>query len=126
MTTINGVGGGYCNISSIALLIGLQQVYTVLFKLIYQKLVCKISKLLHNVMMVQALSENINGLNNVLIINVSNNDRSSYIHCMAHKLNLVLVSACTTIPIVRAFFDTMHFIYSIFAEPSPHDILKKL
>ena len=46
-------------------------------------------------------------------------DHSSaiYIHCMAHKLNLVLVEACKVNQMVNLFFLTLETIYCFFAQP---------
>ena len=40
-----------------------------------------------------------------------------YIHCMAHKLNLVLIEACKVNRRVNSFFLNLETIYSFFAQP---------
>ena len=40
---------------------------------------------------------------------------AAYIHCMAHKLNLVLVEACKVNRIVNSFFLTLETIYCFFS-----------
>ena len=44
-----------------------------------------------------------------------------YIHCMAHKLNLVLVEACKVNRMVSSLFLTLKTIYRFFAQPMNHE-----
>ena len=48
-----------------------------------------------------------------------------YIHCMAHKLNLVLVEACKVNRMVNSFFLTLETIYCFFAQPMNHKAFKE-
>ena len=48
-----------------------------------------------------------------------------YIHCMARKLNLVLVEACKVSRMVDLFFLTLETIYCFFAQPMNHEAFKK-
>ena len=48
-----------------------------------------------------------------------------YIHCMAHKLNLVLVEACKVNRMVNSFFLTLETIYYFFAQPMNHEAFKE-
>ena len=48
-----------------------------------------------------------------------------YIHCMAHKLNLVLVEACKVNRMVISFFLTLEIIYCFFAQPMNHKAFKE-
>ena len=48
-----------------------------------------------------------------------------YIHCMAHKLNLVLVEACKVNGMVNSFILTLETIYCFFALPMIHEAFKK-
>lgn len=43
-----------------------------------------------------------------------------YIHCLAHKLNLVLVESCTVNRTVKGFLTVLDKLYQVFAEPSNH------
>lgn len=45
---------------------------------------------------------------------------ATYIHCLAHKLNLVLVDCCTVNRSVKTFLNVIGKLYSVFAEPSNH------
>ena len=45
---------------------------------------------------------------------------ASYIHCLAHKLNLVLVECCTVNRAVKTFLNVIDKLYSLFAQPSNH------
>ena len=49
-----------------------------------------------------------------------------YIHCMAHKLNLVLVEACKVNRMVNLFFLTLETIYCFFAQPMNHKAFKEV
>lgn len=69
------------------------------------------------------MSGNISGLKTLII---NDHPNAEYVHCMAHKLNLVLVYACTKQPLAKLFFDTMQSLYCIFAEPNSHEILIKV
>ena len=48
-----------------------------------------------------------------------------YIHCMSHKLNLVLVEACKVNRMVNSFFLTLKTIYCFFAQPMDHEAFKE-
>ena len=48
-----------------------------------------------------------------------------YIHCMAHKLNLVSVEACKVNRMVNSFFLTLETIYCFFAQPMNHEAFKE-
>ena len=43
-----------------------------------------------------------------------------YIHCLAHKLNLVLVDCCTVNRSVKTLLNVIGKLYSVFAEPTNH------
>jgi len=43
-----------------------------------------------------------------------------YVHCMAHKLNLVLVESCTVNRDIKTCLNVIDKLYSLFAEPSNH------
>lgn len=45
---------------------------------------------------------------------------AAYIHCMAHKLNLVLVECCSVNHSVKTFLNVIDKLYSLLAEPSNH------
>ncbi|TKS78060.1 CD53 Cell surface glycoprotein [Collichthys lucidus] len=45
---------------------------------------------------------------------------ATYIHCLAHKLNLVLVDCCTVNRSVKTFLNVIGKLYSVFAERSNH------
>ena len=51
---------------------------------------------------------------------------AQYIHCFAHKLNLILVQSCTSLKSASNFFDCLQAVYCIFSEPYAHDLLRKL
>ena len=48
-----------------------------------------------------------------------------YIHCMAHKLNLILVEAFKVNRMVNSFFLTLETIYCFFAQPMNHEAFKE-
>ena len=48
-----------------------------------------------------------------------------YIHCMAHKLNLVLVEACKVNRMINSFFLTLETIDCFFAQPMNHEAFKE-
>ena len=48
-----------------------------------------------------------------------------YIHCMAHKLNLVLVEVCKVNRTVNSFFLTLETIYCFFAQPMKNEAFKE-
>lgn len=43
-----------------------------------------------------------------------------YIHCMAHKLNLLLVEACKVNRVASGFFCVMESLYTFFGQPGTH------
>lgn len=43
-----------------------------------------------------------------------------YVHCMAHKLNLVLVESCTVNRDIKMTLNVIDKLYSVFSEPSNH------
>lgn len=45
-----------------------------------------------------------------------------YFHCLAHKLNLVLVDACRVSRMAVGFFNTIEQLYKFFANPGSHEI----
>ena len=49
-----------------------------------------------------------------------------YIHCMAHKLNLVLVEACKANRTANTFFLTLETFYSFFSQPINHAAFKQV
>ena len=51
------------------------------------------------------------------------NPGAMYFHCLAHKLNLVLVEACRVNRIAVEFFNTIQQLYKYFSNPGSHDIL---
>ena len=69
------------------------------------------------------MSGNLTGVKTQIMNDHPNAD---YIHCMAHKLNLVLVQSCNKLASAKVFFDTMQSLYCIFSEPNSHEILMKL
>lgn len=42
-------------------------------------------------------------------------EKAVYVHCWAHRLNLVLVNACSDAPYVLDFFSTLQSLYSFFS-----------
>ncbi len=42
------------------------------------------------------------------------------VHCMAHKLNLVLVESCTVNRDIKTSLNVIDKLYSVFADPSNH------
>jgi len=48
------------------------------------------------------------------------NPTALYFHCLAHKLNLVLVNACRVNRTAVAFFNTIQQLYTFFANPGSH------
>lgn len=50
----------------------------------------------------------------------ANNPVAMYFHCLAHKLNLVLVDACRVNRMAVGFFNTIEQLYKFFANPSTH------
>jgi Domain of unknown function (DUF4371)/hAT family C-terminal dimerisation region/OTU-like cysteine protease len=50
------------------------------------------------------------------------NPVAMYFHCLAHKLNLVLVEACRVNRIALGFFNTIEQLYKFFANPGMHAI----
>lgn len=44
-----------------------------------------------------------------------------YFHCLAHKLNLVLIEACRINRTAVGFFNTIQQLYNFFANPGAHD-----
>ena len=48
-----------------------------------------------------------------------------YVHCMAHKLNLVLVEACKVNRMVNSFFFTLKTIYCFFAQSMNNETFKE-
>lgn len=49
-----------------------------------------------------------------------------YIHCLAHKLNLVVVDACADIPSSSSFFGALEALHEYFAKPGNHSHYKDL
>ena len=49
-----------------------------------------------------------------------------YVHCMAHKLNLVIVNAFKVNTTVQDFFDLIESLYCLFSQPHPHSLLQDL
>jgi len=49
-----------------------------------------------------------------------------YFHCLAHKLNLVLVYACRVNRMAVGFFNTIEQLYNFFSNPGSHDIFLKI
>ncbi len=45
---------------------------------------------------------------------------SCAVHCMAHKLNLVLVESCTVNRDIKTSLNVIDKLYSVFAEPRNH------
>ncbi|CAK6965167.1 zinc finger MYM-type protein 1-like [Scomber scombrus] len=48
-----------------------------------------------------------------------------YIHCMAHKLNLVLVDTCEVNRTANGYFLTLESLYTFFTQPGTHHAYKK-
>jgi hypothetical protein len=55
-----------------------------------------------------------------------NNPSAKYFHCLAHKLNLVLVNACRVNRMAVRFFNTIEQLYCFFAKPGRHDVYVKV
>ncbi|CAH1109478.1 unnamed protein product [Psylliodes chrysocephalus] len=49
-----------------------------------------------------------------------------YIHCMAHRLNLVVTDLCSEIDSVKDFFNTVEALYVHFSSPGNHSVLIKI
>lgn len=49
-----------------------------------------------------------------------------YIHCMAHRINLVVTDLCGEIDCVKKFFNTLESLYVHFSSPSRHNTLTKI
>ncbi|XP_046746400.1 zinc finger MYM-type protein 1-like [Diprion similis] len=49
-----------------------------------------------------------------------------YIHCLAHKLNLVVVDSCANVSLAKTFFNGLEALYIHFSQPGHHASLKKL
>lgn len=49
-----------------------------------------------------------------------------YIHCLAHKLNLVVVDSCAKVSSAAAFSNTLEALYVHFSQPSNHAHLMKV
>lgn len=49
-----------------------------------------------------------------------------YIHCLAHKLNLVVVDSCANVSLAKTFFNGIEALYIHFSQPGHHASLKKL
>lgn len=49
-----------------------------------------------------------------------------YIHCLAHRLNLVVVDSCSNISSATAFFNTLEALHVHFSQPGHHANLKKI
>ncbi|XP_023209640.1 uncharacterized protein LOC111612633 [Centruroides sculpturatus] len=49
-----------------------------------------------------------------------------YIHCLAHKLNLLVVDLCTNVSLAKTFFNGLEALYIHFAQPGHHASLQKL
>ena len=49
-----------------------------------------------------------------------------YIHCLSHKLNLVLVNSCTVNRTALGFFNTVDELYKYFAAPGAHDVFVEM
>ena len=45
-----------------------------------------------------------------------------YVHCMAHKLNLVLMECCKLSRSAMDFLNVVQKLYSVFAEPTKHQM----
>ena len=54
-----------------------------------------------------------------------NNPSAKYFHCLAHKLNLVLVNACRANRLAAGFFNILEQLYVFFARPGAHDTFVK-
>lgn len=49
-----------------------------------------------------------------------------YIHCLAHKVNLVVVNSCTDIQSANVFFNTLEALYIHYSRPGNHAILAEI
>lgn len=49
-----------------------------------------------------------------------------YIHCLAHKLNLVAVDSCANVSYSKSFFNGLESLYIHFSQPGYHESLKKI
>lgn len=49
-----------------------------------------------------------------------------YIHCLAHKLNLVVVDSCANVSTAKTFFNGIEALYIYFSQPGHHAPLQKL
>lgn len=55
-----------------------------------------------------------------------NHPQAIFIHCLAHKLNLVIVDSCFNIKSSSTFFNTLEALYSHFSKPGNHSDLKRI
>ena len=64
-----------------------------------------------------------NGLNKLI-----QNDHSNaiYLHCLAHKLNLVIVNSIKSNEDSIEFFNIIESLYVLFAQPINHHLLKMI
>lgn len=65
-----------------------------------------------------------NGLQKIICDN--NNPFAMYVHCLAHKLNLVLVAACNDNDMSCNFFNIMQSLYEYFSYPDSHSQFKNM
>lgn len=54
------------------------------------------------------------------------NPQAIFIHCLAHRLNLVIVDSCSNISSASTFFNAVESLYSHFAKPGNHSDLKRI
>lgn len=49
-----------------------------------------------------------------------------YIHCLAHRMNLVVVDSCSNVPLATSFFNILEALYVHFSKPGNHSRLVKV
>lgn len=69
------------------------------------------------------MSGNINGLQTLIR---KDHPFAMYVHCLAHRVNLVLVEACKSNDYSCSFFNVMQSLYVYFSHPDSQSELKKL
>lgn len=54
------------------------------------------------------------------------NPQAVYIHCLAHKLNLIITDTCSSLPFAATFFNTLEALHNHFSQPGNHANLAKV
>lgn len=67
------------------------------------------------------------GYKNGLLAKIKeSNPQAVFIHCLAHRLNLVVVDSCSNIRTATSFFNTIEALYIHFSKPGNNSELKKV